>query len=215
MLFALLFLHALYIGVTSALILCYAKLDPAVTVLALSRKYLDGYKVRRQYPVNLAAVPKLTRRMLVSIEDGNFWTHNGIDFEAVKRAAEINRNNGKILYGGSTLTMQVARTLFLVPERNYLRKYLEVIVALELELFLPKERILELYLSWAEWGKGTFGIDAASRRYYGKSASKLGLEESARLMALLSSPIKYNPENLFRSNLLRARYEYLMGKYGS
>ncbi len=214
-LFLLFFLHLAYIGITGVLVSCYSFVDPPITVLALVRKYDSHFKVRKSYPVKLAAVPKIARRMLVSVEDGNFWTHWGIDPEAVKRAAEINKNNGKILYGGSTLTMQLARTLFLVPNRTYLRKYLEVIVTFELEMILSKERILELYLSWAEWGKGLFGIDAASRYYYGKPAYKLELEESARLVALLSSPIRYTPSTMLRSNLLRERYEYLMAKYGS
>jgi len=215
LLFSLVFLHALFIGITSVLVACYSFVDPPVTVLALVRKYDSKFKIRRNYPVKLSAVPRAARRMLVSVEDGNYWTHFGIDFEAVKRAVEINKNYGKIRVGGSTLTMQLARTLFLVPDRNYLRKYLEVIVTFELELLLSKERILELYLSWAEWGKGIFGIDAASRYYFGKPAYKLEVEESARLVALLSSPIRYNPDTFLKSGLLRERYQYLMAKYGS
>ena len=92
--------------------------------------------------------------------------------EAFARAREINKRLGRPLYGGSTLTMQVARTLFLVPAKSYVRKYLEVLTALELEALLPKNRILELYFGYAEWGKGLFGIEAASRKWYGRGISR-------------------------------------------
>ena len=79
----------------------------------------------------------------------------------------------------------------------------------------PKERILEIYLSWAEWGKGVFGIEAAARKFYGKSLARLDLDQTARLVALLSSPIRYTPETLHKNGILRTRYQYLMGKYGA
>jgi len=211
---AFLWFHAVFIGVTATLVVCYSFTDPPVTVLSLVRKYSSGWTIRKPRPVGLGDVPRLTRRMLVSVEDSKFWTHPGIDLEAVRRAAEVNRAAGKTLYGGSTITMQVARTLFLTPDRTWLRKYLEVLVTAELELFLSKERILELYLSWAEWGKGVFGIEAATRLYYGKSVSALGMDESARILAILSSPIRYTPATMSGSGLLRARYDYLMKKYG-
>jgi len=133
--------------------------------------------------------------------------------EAFRRAQQLNEKIGKPMYGGSTITMQVARTLFLVPTKSYLRKYLEVIAALELEAILSKDRILELYFSYAEWGKGIFGIERASRVYYGKGIASITADQAARLIALLSSPIKYTPSTLYRSTILRQRYSYLVARY--
>ncbi len=211
---AILHAHLAFIATTSLLVAIYAFVDPPVTVLALSRKYLDGWTITRPRPVTLAQVPKTTRRMLVSIEDGKFWNHAGFDPEGIRRALAINKDLGIPLAGGSTLTMQTARTLFLTPVKSYFRKYLEAIVTLELELILSKERILELYFSWAEWGKGIFGIEAASRAYYKKGVASLGLDESARVLAILSSPIRYSPFTLAKRGQLRQRYEYLIKKYG-
>jgi monofunctional biosynthetic peptidoglycan transglycosylase len=206
--------HIAFIGATSLLIICYRSVDPPVTVLALSRKYLDGWTIQRPVPSTMASLPKTLRFMLVAVEDSKFWTHNGFDLEAFKRAAEVNKAIGQPLYGGSTLTMQLARTLFLVPAKSYVRKYLELIIALELELFLPKERILELYFSWAEWGKGVFGVGAASAWHYKKSARNLSVDQWARLVAILSSPIRYGPYDLEKRSILRSRYEFLLKKYG-
>lgn len=202
-----------YILATSLLIAVYRFSDPSVTVLMAYRSWGFGWKLAPPRPVALRKVPSYVRRMLVSVEDYKFYEHHGLDFEAFERAYEINSRIKRPLYGGSTLTMQVARTLFLVPEKSYLRKYLEVIAALELELLLPKDRILELYFGYAEWGKGVFGVEAASRAYYGKSLSRLSREEAARLVALLSSPIKYKPSTLAKNGILRSRYEFLSKRY--
>ncbi len=210
---ALAYFHIWFVGATLISVAVFASIDPAATTLSLSRKFIDGWKILKPMPVRLESVPLAARRMLVSVEDYKFWTHNGIDFEAFGRAVEINKKIGRPMYGGSTLTMQTARTLFLVPVKSYVRKYLEVIVAFELELLLPKRRILELYFSWAEWGKGVFGIEAASRLYYGVSVSKLDGARMAKLIAILSSPIRYTPSTFAKSGLLRARYEFLEERY--
>jgi monofunctional glycosyltransferase len=202
-----------YLLTTTILIAAYRYIDPPATVLMAYREWRYGWKVLPPRPVKIAKVPRYIRNMLVSIEDGKFYEHHGIDFEAFKNAREINKRLGRPLYGGSTLTMQVARTLFLVPEKSYLRKCLEVMTALELEAFLPKSRILELYFGYAEWGKGIFGMEAAARKCYGCSLSSLSRDEAARLIALLSSPIKYGPSTLYKSGILRERYAYLSRRY--
>lgn len=210
---AVLAVHLAYIALTMVLILAYRFVNPPATVLMPYRAIGYGWKLQAPEPLALKKIPLYIRNMLVSVEDGKFWTHHGLDFEAFKRAREINARLGKPLYGGSTLTMQVARTLFLVPEKSYVRKYLEVIAALELELILPKERILELYFGYAEWGKGIFGIEAAARHWYRKGVAALSRDEAARLIALLSSPIRYTPSTLEKSGILRERYAYLVRKY--
>jgi len=206
-------LHLWYIGVTALVVICFAFVDPGATTLSMYRKYVDGWKISRPISVSMARVPKTARRMLVSVEDSTFFSHHGIEMEAFQRAIEINQEIGRPMYGGSTLTMQTARTLFLVPFKSYLRKYLELIVTFELELFLPKERILELYFSWAEWGKGVFGIEAASRRYFGTSVSRLDPTQTASLIAVLSSPIRFVPSTLAKSRILTSRYEFLLDRY--
>lgn len=208
-----LFIHLGYIGLTSAFIFAYKFVNPPFTILMPYRAIGYGWKLQKPIPISLKKVPSYVRSMLVSVEDGKFYSHFGIDFEAFKRAREINERVGKPLYGGSTLTMQVARTLFLVPEKSYVRKYFEVITALELELFLSKDRILELYFGYAEWGKGIFGIEAASRRWYGTGVASITRDQAARLIALLSSPIKYTPATLNKSGILRERYAYLVRRY--
>ena len=210
---AVIYVHLAWIMATSVLIIAYRWVDPSATVLMAYRKWGYGWKLEAPRQIALKKVPAYLRSMLVAVEDDTFYEHHGISMAAFKRAHEINERLGKPLYGGSTLTMQVSRTLFLVPVKSYVRKYFEVIAALELELFLPKQRILELYFGYAEWGKGIFGIEAASRQYYGRPVSKLSREEGARLIALLSSPIKYSPSTLQKSLILRERYAYLLRRY--
>lgn len=212
---AVLAAHIAYIATTSFLVACYAFVPPSATVLMAYRAWSSGWKLKPPAWIPLERIPKFERRMVVSIEDYRFYEHFGIDFEAIKRAWDVNQAIGRNLYGGSTITMQVARTLFLVPAKSYVRKYLEAIVALELEAILSKDRILELYLNYAEWGKGVFGIEAASRRYFGSGARSLDTDQASRLFAILSSPIKYDPSTLAKSSLLRQRYEFLVKRYGS
>jgi membrane peptidoglycan carboxypeptidase len=209
----ILLVHLVYIAITSTAIFAYKFINPPFIVLQPYRAIGYGWKLQKPQPLKLNKVPLYVRSMLVAVEDGKFYEHFGLDFEAFKRAREINEKVGKPLYGGSTLTMQVARTLFLVPEKSYVRKYFEVITALELEVFLSKERILELYFDYAEWGKGIFGIEAASRLYYGKGVASITRDQAARLIALLSSPIKYTPATLSKSAILRERYSYLTRRF--
>lgn len=207
------FIHLGYILLTGTCILVYKFVNPPFTVLMPYRALGYGWKLEKPKPLPLKKIPLYVRSMLISVEDGKFYSHHGLDFEAFKRAKEINDKLGKPLYGGSTLTMQVARTLFLVPEKSYVRKYFEIITALELELILSKDRILELYFGYAEWGRGIFGIEAAARHWYGKGLASLTKDQAARLIALLSSPIKYSPETLNKSGILRERYAYLVRRY--
>ena len=152
--------------------------------------------------------------MTVRVEDGDFFEHHGILLPALKNAFKLNAKFGAPIYGGSTITMQTARTIFLVPEKSYIRKYLEIITALEMEVILGKDRILELYFNYAEWGKAVFGIEAASRFHFKKSSGALARDEAIRLITLLSSPIRYGPWNFQKNGILRGRYEYLTQRFG-
>jgi monofunctional glycosyltransferase len=206
-------LHAWYLLSAGLCILVYRSANPPATVLMAYRKWGYGWKIEPPRPLPLKKVPTYVRSMLIAVEDGKFYQHHGLDFEAFKRAREINARVGRPLYGGSTLTMQVARTLFLVPVKSYVRKYLEVLTALELEALLSKQRILELYFGYAEWGKGVFGIERAARADFGASLVSLDRDQAARLVALLSSPIKYKPYTLEKNGILRERYRYLSRRF--
>jgi len=126
-------------------------------------------------------------------EDGGFYQHHGVDWESTGKALRTDWEKKKLAKGGSTITQQVARNLYLSPSKNPLRKIKEILIARRLERELGKRRIFEIYLNIAEWGKGIYGAEAASRAYFGKSAADLTPEEGAALAAALPSPRRYNP----------------------
>jgi monofunctional biosynthetic peptidoglycan transglycosylase len=138
--------------------------------------------------------PYLVQAVVIS-EDDKFWSHKGFDFEAMKIALDKDIKQGTWKYGGSTITQQLAKNLFLSPSRNPVRKLREFILSWRLERVLSKKRILELYLNVVEWGSGIFGAEAASRHYYGKPASDLNPREAAHLAVVLPSPRRYNPRS--------------------
>jgi len=125
--------------------------------------------------------------------DDKFWRHEGFDYEAIRKAIERDLRAKRLKFGGSTISQQLARNLYLSPEKSLLRKMSEALITWRMETILSKRRILELYLNVVEWGEGIFGIEAASRHYYGKPSSQLTPLEATRLAAVLPSPKKYNP----------------------
>lgn len=131
------------------------------------------------------------KRAVVAAEDARFVEHAGFDWEAIAKAREKNEKRGRVVYGGSTITQQLAKNLFLSPDRSYLRKGQEAAIAVMMEALLPKRRILELYLNVIEWGNGVFGAEAAARRYFGVSAAQLSDEQAARLAAMIPSPRRF------------------------
>lgn len=132
------------------------------------------------------------KRAVISAEDTGFVDHQGIEWESIERAFRANFESGEIRFGGSTITMQLAKNLFLSSDRSYIRKVQEVIITFMLEAMMDKQRILELYLNVAEWGVGVFGIEAAAQHYYGRSASRLTARQSAWLASILPSPKRYD-----------------------
>lgn len=154
----------------------------------------EGKKVQiKQIWVPLNSIsPYLIKAVLIA-EDDKFYKHEGFDFDGIKKALEKNLKEGKLKYGGSTISQQLAKNLYLSPSKNPIRKIQEAILTIRLENTLSKKRILELYLNVAEWGEGIFGVEAAARHYYGKSAKYLTPWEAARLAAVLPNPLKYNP----------------------
>jgi len=150
--------------------------------------------------------PYLVKAVLIA-EDDKFWSHEGFDYEAIQKALEKDMKAGRFKFGGSTISQQLARNLYLSPTKNPLRKMREAIITWRMEKVLPKRRILELYLNLVEWGNGIFGVEAASRHYYGKPSSELTPQEAARLAAVLPNPRKYSPVSdqryvMNRSNLI-------------
>ncbi len=131
------------------------------------------------------------KRAVIASEDQRFTEHDGVDWDALKKAYEENQRRGRPARGGSTISQQLAKNLFLSSERSYLRKVQEFVITEMLEFAWDKRRILEVYLNVAEWGEGTFGAEAAARQYYGISAAQLGAEQSARLAAFLPNPKRY------------------------
>ena len=154
----------------------------------------EGKKVRmNQIWAPLSNIsPYLLKAVLIG-EDDKFWNHEGFDYEAIQKAIEKDIKAGRFKFGGSTISQQLARNLYLSPAKNPLRKMREAIITWRMERVLSKRRILELYLNVVEWGDGIFGVEAASKYYYGKPSSELTPQEAARLAAVLPNPRKYNP----------------------
>lgn len=131
------------------------------------------------------------KRAVITAEDARFAEHEGVDWEAVEKAYQDNLRRGRPARGGSTITQQLAKNLFLSPERSYVRKAQELVITYMIEAFWDKRRILEVYLNVVEWGEGVFGAEAAARYYFAVSASQLGPEQSARLASFLPNPKRY------------------------
>jgi monofunctional biosynthetic peptidoglycan transglycosylase len=150
----------------------------------------------------------LKRAVLVA-EDDAFWQHEGVDFEQMQESLEADWARGRFLRGGSTITQQLAKNLYLSPSKNPLRKVRELIIARRLESELKKARILELYLNVIEWGDGIYGVEAAAQTYFHSPASSLGPRESALLAAAIINPRVLNPAHpsarLFRRQQLILR----------
>jgi monofunctional glycosyltransferase len=131
------------------------------------------------------------KRAMIAAEDAKFIEHEGFDWDGIQYALEKNERRGRIVAGGSTITQQLAKNLFLSSSRSYWRKGEEAIITVMLEAILTKRRIFELYLNVIEWGNGVFGAEAAARRYFGTSAAQLTSEQAARLAAMAPNPRFY------------------------
>ncbi|MES2103489.1 MAG: monofunctional biosynthetic peptidoglycan transglycosylase [Pseudomonadota bacterium] len=138
--------------------------------------------------VPYARISNNLKRAVIASEDDTFSEHDGVDWEAMQKAYQKNQKKGKVVSGGSTITQQLAKNLFLSGERSYLRKGEELIITYMLEMCMDKERILEIYLNVVEWGVGIFGAEAAAQHYYGVSATALGVAQSAKLAVMLPKP---------------------------
>ncbi len=181
-----------------ALVLLYRFIDPPVTPLMLIRP-LEGLGEGRFVGVSKEWIaydeidPNLLKSVIAA-EDARFFSHGGIDWDAVESAREYNRKHaGEKIRGASTITMQCARNVFLWQGRNYLRKVLEAYFTYLIEFLWGKERILEVYVNVIEWGDGIYGVDQAAQTYFNSSATELTERQAALLSAVLPNPRRWSP----------------------
>lgn len=158
--------------------------------LAELREKNPAATIRTQW-VPYARISNHLKRAVIAAEDAKFVDHSGFDWEGIAKAREKNLQKGRVVAGGSTITQQLAKNLFLSPSKSWLRKGEEAIIAAMLEAILSKQRIYEIYLNVIEWGDGVFGAEAAARRYYNLSAAQLSAEQAARLAAMIPSPRRF------------------------
>ncbi len=160
-------------------------------------------------PVPLAAISRHMQRTVIVAEDARFWSHEGVDLVALRDALDENLERGRLTFGGSTISQQTVKNLFLSPSRDPLRKWHEIVLTLAMERHLTKRRILEIYLNVAELGLGVYGVEAAAQRYFGTSAAALTREQAAALAASLPSPKRSNP--LTRTRFFEHRTRKILG----
>lgn len=184
--------------------------DPPITAFMFERRMAAApageskFQLQYQFVPRNRISPHLVRA-LVAAEDARFNEHHGFDWEAMADAFE-DRIEGRSKRGGSTLTQQVAKNLFLWPARSYVRKLLEAYFTVLIELFWSKQRIIEMHLNIAEYGDGVYGVEMASRRFFGKSAAAVTPEEASELVVVLPAPKSRRPNALSTKSLERAAW---------
>jgi monofunctional biosynthetic peptidoglycan transglycosylase len=176
------------------------KENPGRTAL-MKQRLIEGneklFSIKQIWVPLVRVSPHLQHAVIVA-EDGTFYEHSGVDWYELEESLEKNIEKGKSVRGGSTISQQLSKNLFLSTSKDPLRKLKELIITLRMERTLSKRRILEIYLNIIEWGPGVFGIEAAARRYFGKSASALSREEAIRLAAVIPSPLRHQPNQSTR-----------------
>lgn len=174
--------------------IAYRFINPPLTILMVRRSIEQSFSDKRDFRfkkdwVDLDEISPNMVRAVVSTEDNLFYRHNGFDWKAIERAIDHNKVS-KRKRGASTISQQTAKNVFLWPGRDWVRKGLETYYTVLIEFFWSKDRIMEVYLNVIEFGDGIYGIEAASKHYYGKSAKRLNYTEAKKLARLLPSPIK-------------------------
>jgi monofunctional biosynthetic peptidoglycan transglycosylase len=180
--------------------------NPSVT--ALMKQRIDEansedkeLSIARKW-VPLSRISKHLINAVIVSEDGMFYEHEGVDWYEVEESIKKNLEKGKAARGGSTISQQLAKNLYLSTSKDPMRKFKELVITLRMERMLSKRRILEIYLNVIEWGNGIFGAEAAAQKYFGVSASQLTREQAARMAAVIPSPRKYQP-NVFSRYVAR------------
>lgn len=186
----------LYFFIVSLLItIIYRFVPPPITFLMVQRvveQKIDGDEIKLERDwVPIEDISTFMQRAVIASEDQHFISHWGFDLEAIEKAYNSNKKSKRVK-GGSTITQQTAKNIFLWPARSYVRKGLEAYFTILIELTWSKERILEVYLNSIEMGKGIYGIEAAAQYYFNKSAKNLSKRESAAIAAILPNPLKWS-----------------------
>lgn len=206
MLYAIVFTVGVSVALYKGFTYCYAIYDN-VLQLEHSNPKMSRYmqalvdsnpatQIRHRF-VPLDSISPNLQKAVVASEDAGFYFHPGFDVRAIAEALDANRYYGKTKFGGSTITQQLAKNLFLSGERSWERKFKELAYALLMEKMLGKDRILELYLNYAQWGANIFGCEAASQEFFHKSASRLNLDQAINMAAVLASPGKHSPNGRY------------------
>jgi monofunctional biosynthetic peptidoglycan transglycosylase len=188
-------LAAIVVLTTCAQMLALRWYDPGSTAWMKmrhrqARERGETLEIRHTW-VSLARIPRDLQRAAIAAEDGNFYTHAGFDWQAIRAARERNARENRVKLGGSTITQQLAKNLFLSPERTWIRKGREAFITATMELLLPKDRILELYLNSIEFGPGVFGVAEGARHHFGVPVEKLSRDQCCRLAAIIPAPLRY------------------------
>jgi len=206
-------LHVLLVALVLLGSLLLLKVNPPFTALMVWRDVTahQGHRPVRFVP--LRRIPHPARSMIIRLEDYRFYSHHGVDLGALREAWMIDASIHRTAVGGSTIPMQLARNLFLTPRKTYLRKYLEMLIAVEMDAVMPKDRLLELYLNYIEWGKGIFGIGAASAYYYHTGVGGLGMDEMRRLATIITNPLRYDVQSFTHSAQMSQRYAFLVSRF--
>ena len=166
----------------------------------------EGKAFKRQHKwIPLSRISKDAVNAIIVAEDGTFWSHGGFDWFEFRESIERNITEGRAARGASTITQQLVKNLYLSSSKNPFRKLKEWILTWYMEQSLSKSRILEVYLNVIEWGRGVYGIDAASQYYFGKSSSELSRDEAARLAAIIPSPRRFRADQESRYVVRRSR----------
>jgi len=166
-----------------------------------------------QHWVSYSRISQNLKRAVIVTEDGAFWKHEGVDYVQLRESMEVNWERGEFARGASTITQQLAKNLYLSPDKNPMRKVKELLITRRLEVELSKQRILEIYLNVIEWGDGIWGAEAAARRYFHKPAAALDASESALLAAAIANPHLMDPGH--PSARLRRRQQMIMRRMGA
>ncbi len=158
----------------------------------------------RQSWVSIDNVNPTLLKSIIALEDGSFFTHNGVDWKELNNSIRLNRRRGRISRGGSTITMQLSKNLFFTTKKSIIRKAKEMLVAFRMEKEIPKKAILENYINAVEWGDGIFGIKEASEIYFNKVPKELNTTECTKLAAVIPSPLIHQPNKNSKYVLRRA-----------
>ena len=180
--------------------------NPPITLTQIGGLFEYG-KLERDY-ISYEEMGSNVKKAVIASEDQLFFSHNGFDYKAIQKAIKKNDTKGKVVRGGSTISQQTAKNVFLWQGRSYLRKCLEAVYTFIIEIFWSKDVILERYLNSIEMGRGVFGVEAASQYYFKKSSNDLTKSEAAWIATILPNPKKYDPKN--PSPYLNKKHSWIM-----